>query len=1289
MSYMNNKNLLKQANTAFDKVRIRIASKEDILSWSHGEVTKAETINYKTLKPEVGGLFDEAIFGPVKDYECACGKYKKVKHYGKVCEKCGVEITESIVRRERMGHIALTSPIVHIWMSKELPNPSKISLLLNISYKEVNQVIYFVNYIVLNPGKKEFNDGILKYKEIVDLASKSQMKSSRQKLRKLLQSITKSIEDKESIDYMRSVHYFNYLKNSSMPFSIEEVFNFITKYTGIKFGIGAEAIQYLLKEIDLEKGLEDIKEELTTTDTNSSQAKRLLRRLACFKWFKESANKPEWMVMNYIPVTPPETRPIIQLDGGRFTTSDINSFYHKIIIRNERLKKMIQCHAPAIIVNNEKRMLQDAVDALFDNSSRKKPSLGKDRRPLKSLSDHLKGKQGLFRQNLLGKRVDYSGRSVIVIGPELKMYEVGIPAIILLKLFKPFIIRELIRNTDEFGKEIKPIATNIRNAEKLILKQDDKIWPILERVIKDRPVLLNRAPTLHRLGIQAFEPKITNGKAIQLHPLVTTAFNADFDGDQMAVHLPLTDEAVAEARSIMLASKHILGPKDGKPIVTPTQDMILGNYYLTIEKKNLKGEGSIFATADEAANAYYLKKVDLQALIGIPTSAYKEKTFPRQGLILTTVGKIIFNSALPKDMNYLNKIGSFITFDENLIIPYNENFREAISKHELLKPFDKKCLSEIIDILYYQYPLNEVAKILDQIKAIGFKYSTKSSTTVSIFDVPSYDKKQQYFDEADKKVQMLQEYYLDGALTDDERYSKVIRLWTDVKDKVSDDIKKLISEPKYQDNSIVRMANSGARGNISNFTQLSGMRGLMSKSYNYDQKTENKVIRDTIEIPIKHSFIEGLTVSEYFNSSYGARKGMADIAMKTSKSGYMTRKLVDAAQEIVIHTIDCGTKEGLIVSKIVDKKEGTLIEDLFDRISDRFAAKDIINPKTNEVIVAAGEIISNKQAKQIIDAGIEEVEIRSVLACKLEHGICQKCFGNDLTTKHPIEVGEAIGVIAAQSIGEPGTQLTMRTFHTGGVAGGSNITQGFERLKQLLDVIPPKPWEKALISEIEGQVTKIETTTTGIEVTIKGVTDEVVYDRTFASNGGPLRVTKGQHISFGDKVFDGVIDIRELLKVAGIEKVREYILKEVQKVYRLQGIEISDRYIEIIIRQLTNKVQIQNPGDSSYFIGQVTTINEFYNVCKVLYKKNQTLPTAINLVFSIDDVPSKTDSFLSAASFQGTKKILTDAAVKAQIDPLLGLKENVILGNLIPAGTGLKTREQILQAGKKAYNEEY
>ncbi len=1287
---VNNKNNNNnQGKYDFDKVRIRIASKDDILKWSHGAVTKAETINYKTLKPEPGGLFDEKIFGPVKDYECSCGKYKKVKHYGKTCEKCGVEITESIVRRERMGHIDLTSPIVHIWMSKELPNPSKISLLLNISYKEVNQVIYFVNYIILNPGKKEFNNGIFKYKEIIDLSNKSHNKSSRAKIRKILQSIYERIEDKQGLDAYKASHYIDYLKNSSMPFSIEEVFGFITKYTGIKFGIGAEAIQSLLKDINLEKGLKDIEEELTKTDNNSIQAKKILRRLACFKWFKESENKPEWMVMDKIPVTPPDTRPIIQLDGGRFTTSDINSFYHRIIIRNERLNKMIETHAPVIIINNEKRMLQDAVDALFDNSSRKKPSLGKDRRPLKSLSDHLKGKQGLFRQNLLGKRVDYSGRSVIVIGPELKMYEVGIPAIILLKLFKPFIIHELIRNTDEYGKEKKPIASNVKNAEKLILKQDNKIWEILEKVIKARPVLLNRAPTLHRLGIQAFEPRITNGKAIQLHPLVTTAFNADFDGDQMAVHLPLTDEAVAEARSIMLASKHILGPKDGKPIVTPTQDMILGNYYLSIEKKGLKGEGSIFATADEAANAYYLNKVDLQAIVGIPTSAYPEKTFNKKGLIMTTIGKIIFNTALPKNMNFLNAVGAFNTFDDRLIIPYNENFREVVNKHEPLKPFDKKCLSEIIDILYNQYPLNEVAKILDQIKTIGFKFSTKSSTTVSIFDVPTYTKKQEYFKEADEKVKLLQEYYLDGSLTDDERYSKVIRLWSDVKDKVSDDIKQLISSPEYADNSIVRMANSGARGNISNFTQLSGMRGLMSKSYNYDQKTENKVIRDTIEIPIKHSFIEGLTVSEYFNSSYGARKGMADIAMKTSKSGYMTRKLVDAAQEIVIKEIDCETTNGLIVKDITDNKENTLIEGLIDRISDRFAAKDIIHPQTHEVIVQAGQIISSSKAKEIINAKIDTVEIRSVLACKLEHGICQKCFGNDLTTKKPIAVGEAIGVIAAQSIGEPGTQLTMRTFHTGGVAGGANITQGFERLKQLLDVIPPKPWEKAIISEIEGEVTDITTNNIGVYVTVKGISDEVTYERTFASNAGPVCVTKGQKLTYGDIVFDGVIDIRELLKVAGIEKVRDYILKEVQKVYRLQGIEISDRYIEIVIRQLTNKVQIQNPGDSSYFIGQVTTINEFYGVCKNLFKKNQTLPTAINLVFSIDDVPSKTDSFLSAASFQGTKKILTDAAVRGQVDPLLGLKENVILGNLIPAGTGLKTREEIIQAGKKAYEEEY
>ena len=1275
-------------NKEINKIRISIANEEDILRWSHGEITTAETINYKTLKPQPDGLFDERIFGPVKDYECACGKYKKVKHYGKKCEKCGVEVLPSIVRRDRMGHIKLAAPIVHIWFSKELPNPSKISLLLDISYKEVNEVIYFVNYIVLDDGNPEVNQGLFHAKEVVDLTRAKS--DGRRKIQKILKDIAGLIKDKTSLDYNRAIHYYEYLNTSNMPFSIQEVFNFITRYTRVKFGMGAEAIQTLLKKIDLDKEMDEIEKSLHNQNHSSAETKKILRRLECFKWFKSSGNKPEWMTMNVIPVTPPDTRPIIQLDGGRFTTSDINVFYHRIVIRNDRLNRMLQENAPVIIINNEKRMLQDAVDALFDNSSRKKPSVaGKYRRPLKSLTDHLKGTQGLFRQNLLGKRVDYSARSVIVVGPELKMYQAGIPADILLKLFKIFIIYELTKRIDENGIEKKPVCSNVKAAERLILKRDNRIWPILEKVVKERPVLLNRAPTLHRLGIQAFEPKIINGKAIQLHPLVTTAFNADFDGDQMAIHLPLTNEAIAEARSIMLASKHILGPKDGKPIVTPTQDVIIGNYYLSIEKQGVKGEGAIFATPDEAIMAYQLGKVDLHAMIGIPTKAYPKKKFPKEGLILTNVGKIIINNALPEDMTFLNEVGHFEEYDPKLIISYDENFREIAKKHEPLKPFDKSCLNEIINLLYYNYPLKVVPEILDQIKDLGFKYSTKSGTTISIFDVPNYEQKQQYFTDADKQVVQLQEFYKDGVITDDERYSRVIKIWTDVKNKVSDDIKKEISKPEYIDNSFARMVNSGARGNILNFTKLSGMRGLVSKSYNYDQKTENKIIRDIIEIPIKHSFIEGLTVSEYFNSSYGARKGMADVAMKTSKSGYLTRKLVDAAQEIVITQIDCGTTEGMIVREIIDSKQGAVIENLYDRILDRFAAKGIYNPTTKELIVKGGEIIDQQVAKAIIDAGITEVEIRSVIACSLRHGICQKCFGNDLTTKKPIPVGEAIGVIAAQSIGEPGTQLTMRTFHTGGVAGGSNITQGFERLKQLLNVIPPKPWEKAEISEIIGEVTKVENTPTSVKVTVKGVTEERTYERPFSLNGGPVRVKEGDHVNYGDKIFDGVIDIRELLKIAGIERVRMYFLKEIQKVYRLQGIEISDRYIEVIIRQLTNKVQITNPQDSDYFIGQTITINEYNEVCKDLFAQHKQLPTAINLVFSIDDVPSLSESFLSAASFQGTKKVLTDAAVKGQVDPLRGLKENVILGKLIPAGTGLKDKETILREGEEAYAEEY
>ncbi len=1284
-------------NDKIKALRIGIASPERILEWSYGEVTKSETINYKSLKPEKNGLFDEAIFGPAKDYECACGKYKKVKHRGKKCEKCGVDITEAIVRRERMGHIKLAAPVAHIWMTKELPCPSKISLLLDISYKEVDQVVYFVNHIVLDEGiytnqaKKVF-----KLKEVIDLSSPKSTIQSRAKLRKILREISeKRLKEKDGdrkdLDYLRAKSYYERLKDSALPFSIEEVFKFIRKHTNVRFGIGAGAIYELLKNIDLDYEYSKIQKELTKYEASTDiKAKKLLRRLETIKWMKESGNKPEWMVLKNVPVTPPDTRPIIQLDGGRFTTSDINNFYRKIIIRNERLKRVIDLGAPSIILNNEKRMLQEAVDALFDNSSRKKPVMGKDKRALKSLSDHLKGKQGLFRQNLLGKRVDYSGRSVIVIGPELKMYEVGIPTIMILKLFKPFIIRELIRKYDEDGNEITPLAANIRIAESLLLTQDDSIWEVVQKVIKDRPVILNRAPTLHRLGIQAFEPKMIEGKAIQLHPLVTTAFNADFDGDQMAVHVPLGKEAIAEARGTILASWHILGPKDGKPVITPTQDMVLGNYYLTMEKHNIKGEGLIFADVDEVIRSYENKKVDIHALIGIGIKAFPDKLFTKNdkkvddGILITTVGKIILNNILPSSFPYINSPTSLKGDMCDSITTKGENVREIIAHRSLIKALDKKSLSKIVDHLYRNYPIEKVPVTMDRIKSLGFKYSMISATSISAFDVPSYDKKYEYFSIADKKVATLKQQYQKGLLTDDERYTRVVKLWSDVKNQVTEDIKHLVKSEEYQNNSIVIMADSGARGNISNFTQLAGMRGLMSKSFNYDQKRKSAIIKDTIEIPIKHSFIEGLTISEYFNSSYGARKGMTDTAMKTSKSGYMTRKLVDATQEVIITNEDCGTTNGISVRKIVDTKASTIIESLKDRIENRYSLYDVIDPDTGRVIVKENEIITPKIAERI-EINITDVVVRSPLHCRNLHGICQKCFGCDLSTNEVIEIGTAVGVIAAQSIGEPGTQLTMRTFHTGGVAGGTNITQGFERLKQLFDCIPPKPWERAIISEIEGTVTVDERD--GLYFfSIKNDFDEQEYSAPI--NRVP-RVKTGDKVILGAKLIDGSIDINELLKVAGVEAVRYYIIKEVQKVYRIQGIEISDKYVEVIIKQLTDKVQILNPGDSDYFIGEVINVNKFRQINQDLLITKKQPAVAINRVFGLDDVPSKSGSFLSAASFQDTKKILTDAAAKAQVDYLRGLKENVILGNLIPAGTGLKDSEEILAKGKRMYELEY
>lgn len=1282
---MQNKN-----SSRITSIKIGLASPEKVLEWSNGEVTKSETINYKSLKPEKGGLFDEKIFGPTKDYECYCGKYKKVKHKGKVCESCGVEITESLVRRERLGHIALATPVAHIWMIRELPYPSKISLLLDISYKEVEQIIYFVNYIVLDTGNDPQVQKIFKFKEVIDLnsVSKSSSKvSSRGKLRKLLR-IIKERSEVNSLDYKRASTYYDVLKDSTLPFSIDEVFRFVTKHLGIRFGIGAEAILELLQNLNLDKEYKEIQKELKKFDANSLlKMKRVARRLECIKWIKDSDNKPEWMIIKNLVVTPPDTRPIIQLDGGKFTTSDINTFYRKIIIRNERLKKVIELGAPSIILNNEKRILQESVDALFDNSSKKKPIEGKDKRPLKSLSEHLKGKQGLFRQNLLGKRVDYSGRSVIVVGPELKIYEVGIPAQMILKLFRPFIIYELIkpRESDKEGVIVDPYASSIKKAEKMILEQNDIIWKIASDVIKKRPVLLNRAPTLHRLGIQAFEPKLIDGKAIRLHPLVTTAFNADFDGDQMAVHVPLSEEAVAEARSILLASWHILGPKDGKPIITPTQDIVLGNYYLTMEEKGKIGEGTIFSSIAETKTAYALNKVHAHSIIGIPTSVFPEKKFLKEGILITTVGKIILNDLMPKQMDFINDPKTLST-NESDIASTNENIREKIKNKKIYNAFDKKTLSNIINELHKNYDLEVIPETMDKIKDLGFEYSTKSATTISAFDVPYYDKKIQYIKEADIEVEKLSKQFKKGLLTDDERYKKVVEVWTDVSAKVSCDIKELIQEPKYKKNSIIIMADSGARGNILNFTQLSGMRGLMSKSYNYDQKQKHQVIRDTIEIPIKHSFIEGLTISEYFNSSYGARKGMTDTAMKTSKSGYMTRKLVDTTQNVIVNEEDCKATSGIIIKKIVDTKQNTIIESLVERLTNRFPIYDIIDPKTNKIIVKANEKITEEIAKNISNAGIESVEVRSVLKCKVKQGVCQKCFGTDLTTNKIIEKYTAIGVIAAQSIGEPGTQLTMRTFHTGGVSGSANIAQGFERLKQLFDVIPPKEWERAIISEIEGVVTNIEKSAEGYEVIVSSKSEQRFYK---VPNALPLRVKLNDSVKPGTKISEGSIDTKELLQVAGIDVVRLYILKEVQKVYRLQGIEIADKYIEIIIRQLTNKIQVFDPGETSFFVGEIVDINKFREENIRVFKANKRLASGTNLIFGLDEAPAKSDSFLSAASFQDTKKILTDAAVKGQIDLLYGLKENVIFGNLIPCGTGKKNPSDIINEGHIMYNKEY
>jgi len=1233
-------------------IKIELSSPETIRSWSNGEVTKPETINYKTLKAEKDGLFDEKIFGPIKSFECTCGKYKKANpmNKGRHCEKCGVELTESIVRRERMGHIELEEPVTHIWMLKV--SPSRIAAVLDLKTKELEEVVYFVSYMVLDPGNSKF----LEAKQVLDLGNaKSSQKTRERLLNVITEEVLSEIKDKESRDWKKGQRMLEELKDSSIPFSIDEAAELVAKYTGAKFGIGAEAIEYLLKNIDLEVETRKIREGLVSSKSTSDKAK-LTKRLEVLDSFRKSKARPEWMIMRAIPVVPPDIRPIIQLDGGRFTTSEINDLYRRIIIRNERLKKVKLMQAPSIIINNEKRMLQEAVDALFDNDRKARPVTGKDKRPLKSLTSTLKGKQGRFRQNLLGKRVDYSGRSVIAIGPDLKMYQAGIPREMAMTLFKPFVIQWL---------QEREYADNVKAGERMILQNDPHIWEALEHVIKDRPVLLNRAPTLHRLGIQAFEPKIVKGKAIRLHPLVTNAFNADFDGDQMAVHLPITEAAIGEARALMLGSHAILGPKDGKAIVTPTQDMILGNYYATLEEKGVQGEGTIFATINEAKIAYDNKAVNLNALIAIPVNALGNYTFTaeqKDKYLVTTVGKIYFNEMFPnldeQPFPWINtpEIDTAEQAIEKYLVDTDKPISEFIKNHEIIKT----------------YGARKTAQMLDNMKDLGYKFSTKSGTTISAGDVVAYKGKYESFKDADKRVEEINDYYQMGMLTENEKRQQVIKVWSTVKDEIQKELEVTLKEDVK--NPMFVMSDSGARGTVSNFLQLVGMRGLMT-----DTKGEVK------EIPIKSSFREGLTVSEYFISTHGARKGMADTALKTADSGYLTRRLVDVSQEVVVLAEDCVPAKGFLVSAIIDTKHNNVIVPLKDRLVGRYTFEDIEDEKGN-VIIPANELITDKLATAVVDAGIKSVNIRSVLTCDNERGVCQKCYGINLATSELVKYGEPVGVIAAQSVGEPGTQLTMRTFHTGGVAGTADITQGLPRIKELLDITTPKG-AIAIIAREEGTVSKISNEE-GISVisVVNLNKDEKTYRTQFNS---VLRVAKGDKVKIGQKLTEGSIDIKELLEVASIEAVQNYILKEVQKVYRLQGIEISDKYIEIIIKQMLGKVKLTESGDSELLPGEIVSVKTFNDAVMSALENNKRPPLAKRTIFGIKKAPLESDSWLSSASFQDTARVLVKAIIRGKEDKLEGLKENIMLGNLIPAGTGLSGPEEVIRAGEEYHKNEY
>ena len=1181
----------------FEALKIGIASPDKIREWSYGEVKKPETINYRTLRPERDGLFCEKIFGPTKDFECACGKYKRVRYKNIVCDRCGVEVTRSKVRRERMGHIELASPVSHIWFFKGVP--SRMGLVLDMSPRDLEEVLYFVSYVVIDKG-------------------------------------IAPLENKQTLSEREYRQYYE-------------------KYgDGFKVGMGAEAIKELLSKVDLKKEIDEITKELETAQ--GQKRTRLVKRIDVLDAFYKSGNRPEWMILDCIPVIPPELRPMIQLDGGRFATSDLNDLYRRVINRNNRLKKLIDLNAPGIIIQNEKRMLQEAVDALFDNGRRGRSVTGAGNRPLKSLSSMLKGKQGRFRQNLLGKRVDYSGRSVIAVGPSLKMYQCGIPKEMALELFKPHVINGLVS---------RDIAHNIKAAKRLIENRDPQVWDVVEDVIKEHPVLLNRAPTLHRLGIQAFEPVLIGGKAIRLHPLVCPAFNADFDGDQMAVHVPLSEEAQAEARLLMLGANNILSPKSGDPIVTPSQDMVLGNYYLTMEKAGLDGEGRVFKDSNEALMAYERREITLHTRIAIPVDSFKYKLFTetqKGKYLITTVGKLKFNEILPDSFAYINEptLDNIQNITPNkYFINKGENIVEKIKEMPLVKPFPKGTLENIIAQIFKRYKTTETSIMLDKMKDLGFKYSTIAGITVSISDVVTSDNKQEIIAESKKTVDKINKQYQRGLITEDERLEKVIETWHGCKDKVQKELE--IKANNDIDNPIFMMMHSKARGSISNFTQIAGMRGLMSKPNG-----------DTIEIPVLSSFKEGLSVSEFFLSTHSARKGSADTALKTADSGYLTRRLVDVSQDIIVREEDCGTENGVVVKAFVNDKTGEVIEKLYDRILGRYTNKKIVHPETKEVIAEKLQYITESLADKIIEAGITEVELRTTLTCNTLNGVCQKCYGRNLATGNIVEIGEAVGIMAAQSIGEPGTQLTMRTFHTGGVAGGEDITQGLPRIQELFEARIPKG--KSTISEINGKVTKIEEDHGKYRISI---TNELETKEHVSNYGAKLRVSLNDMVSAGDKLTEGAISPKELLAVTDPLTTQEYILKEVQGVYRGQGVDISDKHVEIIARRMISKMRIIDSGDTLFLPGSLVNFREFTDANKEVIIKGKRPATGKPIMLGITKASLETDSFLSAASFQETTRILTDAAIRGKVDHLQGLKENVIIGKLIPAGTGVKQYRNI------------